>query len=234
MSVINIAQTSMHSHLVGLLSYGKFAGLSASDLNVPHPDNVTGWEALAVETVASVCATLEVRLNATMISGVASAYRNNAHKSEKHAEAMRKITQALDFNLLTPEDDFPEYKASDVKKTLTKLNGLVDKIVEANGSLVLIYLCYLLEVDTTEDLLYNFAVVMLDGDDDSIYRLDHVLTGCNAVLAEYKKWDRALVKNAKTYDFVELTVEDAQFTTNPEQPTFRVGFSVPQTIKDLY
>ena len=209
MSIINLAQAPMHSHLVGLLSYGKAAGLTASDLNVPHPDNVTGWDALAVEVIASMCATFEVRMNAATITDVAQAFRSNAHKSEKHAEAMRKITQALDFSLLTPEDDFPEYKATDVKRVLTKLNGLVDKIVTANGSLVLVYLCYLMEVDTTEDVLVNFAYPMLDGEDDSIYRLDHVLTYCTQVLTEYKKWDRTLAKNAKSYDFVELTIEDA-------------------------
>lgn len=199
----------MHSHLVGLLSYGKMAGLSASDLNVPHPDNVVAWEALAVEVVSSVCATLEVRLSNQMITGVAQAFRGNAHKSVKHEEALAKIIQALDFSLLTPEDDFPEYKATDVKKALTKLSGLVDKIVQANGSLVLLYLCYLLEVDSTEDVLYNFVLPLLDDEDENMYRLDHVLTHCTAVLTEYKKWDRTLVKNAKTYDFVELTIEDA-------------------------
>lgn len=209
MSIINTTQAPMHSHLVGLLSYGKTAGLSASDLNVPHPDNVVGWDVLAVEVVASVCATLEVRLSAPMITGVAQAFRGNAHKSVKHEESMTKLTQALDFSLLTPEDDFPEYKATDVKKTLTKLTGLVDKIVQANGSLVLLYLCYLLEVDTTEDVLYNFVLPMLDEDDENMYRLDHVLTHCTAVMTEYKKWDRTLVKNAKAYDFVELILEDA-------------------------
>lgn len=209
MTVINLTHAPMQSHLVGLLSYGKHAELSASDLELPHPDNAVAWEVVGVEAIASVCATLEVKLSASMIQGLGQAFRSNSHKSEKHREAMLKITQALDFSTLTPEDDFPEYTASVVKRTLTKASGLVDKIVEANGSLVLLYLCYLAgaDMDTSDELLYAFVAAMLD-DDDSLFRLDHILTGCNAVMTEYKKWDRALVKATKSYDFVELTLED--------------------------
>lgn len=207
MTVINLTHAPMLSHLVGLLSYGKQAELTAADLDLPHPDNVPAWDVLGTEVISSVCATLEVKLTPAITQALGQTFRANAHKSEKHREAMNKITQALDFSVLTPEDDFPEYKASDVKRALTKANGLVDKIVEANGSLVLIYLCYLAGSDTTDELLYAFVAAQLD-DEDSLYRLDHILTGCNAVNTEYKKWDRALTKAAKNYDFVELTLED--------------------------
>jgi hypothetical protein len=208
MTVITIGQNTSESLFVGLLSFARAAELSASEIDLPHPDNVNAWELMSVEVVSSVCATLEVRMTPQVISNVAPAFYTMRIRNPKHMTAFLNALGALDFSLVTPEDDFPEYRASDVKRAITKCKTSVENIVNAGGGLILMYSMYLTGCDTVEELLVAYVEAILDDEDDVMLRLDKQAPLAKQLAVQQRTWEKGLAKFTKKMDFVEREILD--------------------------
>lgn len=198
---------------IGLLSFGREAGLKASDLSLPHPDNFIGWNIVASEVLLTVANLAGTKLPARTLAKAIPAFRTNHVPDEVVKDWFNEVSETLINHLLAiaPEDYFSEYKASQVKRSITSAANNLRKVLEENGHLVFFQLVYLSAIGASEEgeEMLDFVSALLDPEMPQMYNPAEILKTVRAVRKQYKAWDKSNVKIASKMEFTELDIEES-------------------------
>lgn len=197
---------------IGLLSFGREAGMKASDLGAPHPDNLVGWHILATETLVTVANLVGKKLPARTLAKAVPVFRTNYVNDDAVATLFNDLGEAIiaHISAIAPEDYFPDLKASQVKRAMASACSNLQKIFDLNGHIVVFHLLYAAATTAEEEgeEFTQFVSSTLYDDMPLTHNTVEILKHVKAINKLYKSWDKANVKTAERMEYVELDVEE--------------------------